>query len=62
MSSIVLRRLGATCRPAASIYHGRNFTISAPLFTEPNSSTDTTSDAPRTITLIPGRNKNFFEI
>jgi isocitrate dehydrogenase (NAD+) len=60
MSSIVLRRLGATCRPATSLYHGRNFTTSSPLFAETNSSssnTDTTtssSDVTRTVTLIPG--------
>jgi hypothetical protein len=66
MSSIVLRRLGATCRPATSLYHGRNFTTSSPLFAETNSSssnTDTTtssSDVTRTVTLIPGRNEKFF--
>jgi hypothetical protein len=61
MSSVVLRRLTNTCRPASSIYHGRSFTTSSPLFTETNSSsshTDTTTssaDNPRTITLIPGK-------
>ncbi|CAF0997738.1 unnamed protein product [Adineta steineri] len=61
MSSVVLRRLAITCRPTTSIYHGRTFSTSSPLFTETNSShnsnTNTTtpsSDAPRTVTLIPG--------
>ncbi len=60
MSSVVLRRLALTCRPASSIYHGRSFTTSSPLFNETNTSsnTDTTTpspDTPRTITLIPGK-------
>lgn len=66
MSSVVLRRLAIKCRPATSIYHGRNFTTSSPLLNETNSSnTDTTTpspDTPRTVTLIPGRNQIFFGI
>jgi isocitrate dehydrogenase (NAD+) len=60
MSSVVLRHLAIKCRPASSIYHGRSFTTSAPLFTETNSSssnTDTTNSSPNTpriVTLIPG--------
>jgi hypothetical protein len=60
MSSVVFRRLAITCRPASSIYHGRSFTTSSPLFTETNKSssgTDTTTpspDTPRIVTLIPG--------
>ncbi|CAF1256053.1 unnamed protein product [Adineta steineri] len=37
MSSVVLRRLAITCRPTTSIYHGRTFSTSSPLFTETNS-------------------------
>ena len=62
MSSAVLRRLAITCRPASSIYHGRNFATSSPHFAETdsgsNSNTGTTTPSPdthRTITLIPGR-------
>lgn len=65
MSSVVLRRLAMKCRPASSIYHGRNFTTSPSLFAETNSSNanteNTSSDAPRTITLIPGRSDTSLE-
>lgn len=65
MSSVVLRRLAMKCRPASSIYHGRNFTTSPSLFTETNSNSgdaaNPSSDAPRTITLIPGRSDQAFE-
>jgi hypothetical protein len=65
MSSVVLRRLAITCRPASAIYHGRNFATSSPLFTETNSTSSNTNpttpspDTPRTVTLIPGINKIF---
>ena len=53
MSSIALRRLALTCRPTSSIYRNqRTFTTSSPLFTETNNASS--SDAPRTVTLIPG--------
>ncbi|CAF1171713.1 unnamed protein product [Rotaria sordida] len=61
MSSVVLRRFVSTCRPTLAIYHGRNFTTSAPFLIETNNintsntNTETVSpDAPRTVTLIPG--------
>jgi hypothetical protein len=61
MSSVVLRRLAITCRPASSIYHGRSFATSSPLFTETHKSSSTTNtttpstDTTQTVTLIPGK-------
>jgi hypothetical protein len=60
MSSIALRRLAVACRPTSSIYKlQRTFTTSSPLFTETNGSSTTTNatDAPRTVTMIPGKKK-----
>ncbi|CAF0733999.1 unnamed protein product [Adineta ricciae] len=53
MSSVVLRRLAIKCRPPTSIYHGRSFSTSLPLFTDANTTTPS-SDTQRTVTLIPG--------
>ncbi len=62
MSSIALRRLAVACRPTSSIYKlQRTFTTSSPLFTETNgSSTTNATDAPRTVTMIPGKKNSIF--